>query len=247
MLHAAAYCGLTEELSESNFLMPIAQKYGLLSVGEVYDEEYAELKAINIDQSGSRACAMCAVAARVTAWRIIISAGLDVDRYKSCVAKYCHTTDSRLQKCGPSPLHRAAALGHTELMQTLLGAGADPEQMDVAGCAPLHACCAYGQADAVVPLLEAQADLEARDFSGATPLLRAVLAGRFGVAALLLGRGASPSTPTFSGATPLWATRALAADSEAEGCATAHAALAASGHVARVTTTPSLLRASSVS
>lgn len=58
MLHAAAYCGLTEELSESNFLMPIAQKYGLLSVGEVYDEEYAELKAINIDQSGSRACAM---------------------------------------------------------------------------------------------------------------------------------------------------------------------------------------------
>ena len=78
----------------------------------------------------------------------------------------------------------------------------------------------------MVPLLEAQADLEARDFSGATPLLRAVLAGRFGVAALLLGRGASPSTPTFSGATPLWATRALAADSEAEGCATAHAALA---------------------
>jgi len=111
-------------------------------------------------------------------------------------------------------------------MQALLGAGADPEQMDVAGCAPLHACCAYGQADPVVPLLEAQADLEARDFSGATPLLRAVLAGRFGVAALLLGRGASPSTPTFSGATPLWATCALAADSEAEGCATAHAALA---------------------
>ena len=63
-------------------------------------------------------------------------------------------------------------------MQALLGAGADPEQMDIAGCAPLHACCAYGQADAVVPLLDAQADLEARDFSGATPLLRAVLAGR---------------------------------------------------------------------
>ena len=58
-------------------------------------------------------------------------------------------------------------------------------------------------------------------------MLRAVLAGRFGVAALLLGRGASPSTPTFSGATPLWATRALAADSESDGCATAHAALAA--------------------
>ena len=58
MLHAAAYCGLTEELTENNFLMPICNKYGLLSSGDVHDEEFAELKAINIDQSGSRACAM---------------------------------------------------------------------------------------------------------------------------------------------------------------------------------------------
>ena len=75
-------------------------------------------------------------------------------------------------------------------------------------------------------LVEAQADLDARDFSGATPLLRAVMAGRFGTAALLLRRGASPTTPAFSGATPLWAARALAAESVAEGSATAHAALA---------------------
>ena len=93
--------------------------------------------------------------------------------------------------------------------------------MDVAGCAPLHACCAYGQDEAVGLLVEAQADLDARDFSGATPLLRAVLAGRFGTAALLLRRGASPTTPAFSGATPLWAARALAAESVAEGSATA--------------------------
>ena len=61
MLHAAAYCGLTEELSETNFLMPLCEKYGLLSFSKVREEEYAELKAINIDQSGSRACAMLEV------------------------------------------------------------------------------------------------------------------------------------------------------------------------------------------
>ena len=58
MLHAAAYCGMTEELSETNFLMPLCDKYGLLSVGEVYEEEISELKRIKIDESGSRACAM---------------------------------------------------------------------------------------------------------------------------------------------------------------------------------------------
>mgnify|MGYP000689135448 CR=1 FL=1 len=35
VLHAAAYCGLTDELSETNFLMPLCDKYGLLSVGQV--------------------------------------------------------------------------------------------------------------------------------------------------------------------------------------------------------------------
>ena len=109
MLHAAAYCGLTDELTEGNFLyaltsrllglrtsmaallrllrrrlrrlqlhpslppdkpniplpplsprssFPACDKFGLLSQGEVQDEELAAINRIRIDDSGSRACSM---------------------------------------------------------------------------------------------------------------------------------------------------------------------------------------------
>ena len=58
LLHIAAYCGLTAELSESNFFMPIVEKYGLLGEGKVRAEEEAVIKRIGLDENGSRACSM---------------------------------------------------------------------------------------------------------------------------------------------------------------------------------------------
>ena len=61
MLHAAAYCGLTEEFTETNFFVPICDKFSLLHQGAIRAEEHASLTRINIDESGSRACAMLEV------------------------------------------------------------------------------------------------------------------------------------------------------------------------------------------
>ena len=67
LLHASAYCGLTSTLSLQNFLMPLIDKYALLSSGSVRDEELAALKAIRIDENGARACSMYEVR-RTAVW-----------------------------------------------------------------------------------------------------------------------------------------------------------------------------------
>ena len=58
LLHLGAYCGLTEELSEANFFMPVADQYGLLSSGPIREEEMAAIKRVRLDENGSRACSM---------------------------------------------------------------------------------------------------------------------------------------------------------------------------------------------
>ena len=58
LLHIASYCGLTEELSESNFFTPLVEKYGLLGEGKIRAEEEAAIKRIGLDENGSRACSM---------------------------------------------------------------------------------------------------------------------------------------------------------------------------------------------
>ena len=58
LLHASAYCGLTESLSEANFFMPIVHKYGLAGMGVAKQEELAALERVKLDENGSRACSM---------------------------------------------------------------------------------------------------------------------------------------------------------------------------------------------
>jgi len=58
LLQASAYCGLTSYLSQTNFLMPLIEKYALLGSGAVKDEELRALHAIQIDENGARACSM---------------------------------------------------------------------------------------------------------------------------------------------------------------------------------------------
>ena len=58
MLHIAAYCGLTDELTERNFFLPVCEKYGLLGQGDVRREELEAVDRMQIDESGNRACCL---------------------------------------------------------------------------------------------------------------------------------------------------------------------------------------------
>ena len=58
LLHASAYCGLTDSLSETNFFLPIIDKYGLAGSGKVKEEELEALERVKLDENGSRACSM---------------------------------------------------------------------------------------------------------------------------------------------------------------------------------------------
>ena len=58
LLHASAYCGLTDSLSETNFFLPIIDKYGLAGSGKVKEEELEALARVKLDENGSRACSM---------------------------------------------------------------------------------------------------------------------------------------------------------------------------------------------
>ena len=55
MLHASAYCGLTQSLTEDNFFIPICERHHLLGDGVVRQEEMEAIKEIGLDEKGSRA------------------------------------------------------------------------------------------------------------------------------------------------------------------------------------------------
>ena len=58
LMHASAYCGLTDYLTKENFFMPLCEMHNLLGEGEVKEEEMRHLERVGLDQSGSRACCM---------------------------------------------------------------------------------------------------------------------------------------------------------------------------------------------
>ena len=57
-MHASAYCGLTDYLTEENFFLPLCEKHKLLDEGFVHEEEMHALKRVGLDESGSRAASM---------------------------------------------------------------------------------------------------------------------------------------------------------------------------------------------
>ena len=58
LLHVCAYCALTESLTQSNFFEPLVKKYELWGMGAQGEEERAAVGRVNLDENGSRACAM---------------------------------------------------------------------------------------------------------------------------------------------------------------------------------------------
>jgi cytohesin len=76
-----------------------------------------------------------------------------------------------------TPLHRAAALGHADIAQLLIEAGAEVDGRSKNGRTPLHEAASTGRAELVPLLLEAGADVNATNHRGETPLDVARIAG----------------------------------------------------------------------
>eukprot|EP00887_Chlorella_sp_A99_P000878 scaffold5.g878.t1 len=149
---------------------------------------------------------------------------------------------------GWSPMHHAAAGGHREVVQALLAAQAELDDMAADGDTPLHKATLGGHLAVVQLLTAARCQLDQRNTTGATPLYNAASQAHVAVVRHLAAEGASLDAPTTNGCTPLYiaanngfvdATAALlelGADPDLEttsGCTALHAA-ALNGHAAVV-------------
>ena len=83
-----------------------------------------------------------------------------------------------MDRYGRSLLYRTAEMGHSEVVQTLVGAGADIHTNRESDPMPLlHKVAALGHSEMVKVLVAAGADVNARDQSGMTPLSWAAFNG----------------------------------------------------------------------
>lgn len=104
---------------------------------------------------------------------------------------------------GHTPLWYALLKGHLEIMELLLGAGADVEESDRGGQTPLS-WAADGGIDAIIQkLVDHGADVNQVDADSRTPLYRAAFNGHATTASILIERGARVNLASQSGWTPL--------------------------------------------
>ena len=89
---------------------------------------------------------------------------------------------------GRTPLHLAAAAGHTEAVRALLSLGANPAIRGARGATPLHEAAGKGHLAAVQALLDGGAEPQSPDARGCTPLAWAIRALRIPAVKLLQPR-----------------------------------------------------------
>lgn len=94
----------------------------------------------------------------------------DTDRVREILEKGVLEIDGR-DNCGMTPLHRACEGRKVEIVELLLGAGADVNGDNTGNdTTPLHHACRGRRVDVVEVLLKAGANVNARDVLGKTPL-----------------------------------------------------------------------------
>tara|TARA_R110001592_G_scaffold66181_6_gene203022 strand:+ start:166 stop:684 length:519 start_codon:yes stop_codon:yes gene_type:complete len=100
--------------------------------------------------------------------------------------------DEKVMDTKAPPMHRAAYLGLTEAIHSLLRIGTDPSQLDDLCETPLHKAVREGHIDTVIALLDT-CDVNAESNIGMTPLQWACVTGNREIVELLLTYGADPN------------------------------------------------------
>jgi ankyrin repeat protein len=117
--------------------------------------------------------------------------------------KYRYPNDSLFFPKDVTGLQVAASFGLTEIIQLLLGKGANVNEKDEYGWTALHRATENGHLAAVQLLLEKSADVKANANYGGTALHRAAKNGHEAVARLLLEKGADLEAEDNYGGTAL--------------------------------------------
>jgi ankyrin repeat protein len=102
-----------------------------------------------------------------------------------------------------TPLHVAAGMGSTEIVEKLIEAGANIHARDGDGDTPLHYAAKFGTENTVVVLIDARANVNARDEGSWTPLHEAIRFGNPAMVKPLLEAGADANARDGDGRTPL--------------------------------------------
>lgn len=105
---------------------------------------------------------------------------------------------------GKTPLHHAAASGHSGYVKFLIARGSQVNAKDIASATALHEAVRNGKAASVRMITEAGADVNMQDANGNTPLhLVMPEATRSEIFSILLRAGADPNRKDSYGDTPL--------------------------------------------
>jgi ankyrin repeat protein len=110
-----------------------------------------------------------------------------------------------------TPLHYAALQNNRELLEALIGNGADPDAKDRLGFTPLHLAAQEWAVDAAKSLLDHGASVDPSNIYGNTPLFVAVFSsrGRAEIIDLLRRYGADPTKVNVSGQNPVGLARLI--------------------------------------
>ncbi|MGO9095448.1 MAG: TonB family protein [Bryobacteraceae bacterium] len=154
---------------------------------------------------GQRAAALCALLFVVLAW----SAGIarcgeihdaawagNLEAVKTLLKENPKLADSS-DVSGRTPLHRAAAAAHKEIVALLLANHAEVDAKDKHGWTPLHFAAQKGSTDVAELLLASGADVNMRTDVGQTALRVALNLGNFDLARTLLLHGAELDGRTY--------------------------------------------------
>lgn len=102
---------------------------------------------------------------------------------------------------GGSPIHSVCYMGTEELLEILVGAGADIRSQDEIGWPPLHLAVCFGRPDLIAPILRLGGEIDHRDKKGRTALMIACSTRKPHCAKVLLEMGAKIDFKDLDGAT----------------------------------------------